>query len=112
MADASSLTSGTDFVYLYNRDGGAAYGVYLEAQIFRVMSVSGNTVTLDMKLGLDFDKNPKIKELGMIWNVGVEKVKIYRNNPADDANTDNILFKNVYNGYAKDLESSYSELVT
>ena len=108
IASTSGLSVG-DFISVYNKDGGIEFGTYLKSQIVRIDAISGNTLTTDMKFGIPFNSNPKIKKIDMIRNVGIEDLKVSRVRAASSANIQNINFRNAFNGYAKNLESAFSE---
>lgn len=110
VSDASTLSVG-DMIQLYLKNGATAYGFYNESQILEVTAVNGNTITVDMKLGIDFPSadTPEIIELDMVRNVGISDMKVIRDTAATSANTNNIEFWKVYNGYAHNIESAFAE---
>ena len=81
-----------DFLLLFNKgsdDTPAGYVdwrpfaedvFYTQCQIVRVLASEAQgqsqKLTVDMKLGLDFDNHPRFRKLTMLQNVGVEGVKV------------------------------------
>ena len=104
VASVEGLEKG-DFVQLSNKDP-KAWGIPEQSQIFRILSVSGGTLELDMKLGIDFSYYPSIRKLELVENVGIEKVHVRRVRAAKGEITANINFERAFNGFARDCESS------
>ena len=82
----------------------AEWGRRSWGQIVFVTAINGNQLTVDMPIALDYatDKNPRIKVLRVVENVGVENMAIERGRYANDSN---ISFKSVYNGFVRDIDS-------
>ncbi len=116
VSNTSTLSAG-DFIQLYAdnaplESGGWAWGNNIYGQIFKIISKSSNTLTLDMKIGLPYNSSysPMVQKLNMLENVGVEKVKIYRSEMPTVYGKSNIRFHNVYNAYVTDIESERAEM--
>ncbi|MCR2805429.1 golvesin C-terminal-like domain-containing protein [Paenibacillus soyae] len=116
VSDASTLNAG-DFIQLYAdqaplESGGWAWGNNIYGQIFKIISKSSNTLTLDMKMGLPYPSSyvPMVQKLNMLENVGVENIKIYRSEMPTTYGKSNIRFHHVYNAYVKDIESERAEM--
>ncbi|MFI7703184.1 hypothetical protein [Nonomuraea sp. NPDC049480] len=103
---ASSLQAG-DFVQLYKDAGRHAYGYPIETQIFKVLSRSGDTLTLNMEIGLDYPASsaPQVREIDMLENAGVDQLKIERLVQPTVENVNNLTFHMVNNGFVEDIES-------
>ncbi|MFD1538529.1 hypothetical protein [Nonomuraea guangzhouensis] len=103
---ASGLQAG-DFVQLYKDAGRYAYGYPIETQIFKVLAKQGDTLTLNMKIGLDYPASsaPKVREIDMVENTGVEQLTIERVNQPTLENVNNLTFSMVNNGFVRDIES-------
>jgi hypothetical protein len=112
LADASSINAG-DFILLGKPPRVWEAPTY--SQIFRVDAKSGNTLELDMKVGLGYpaaDK-PTAQKIRMIQNVGFERLKVHRTNgwvtdPVATQNAGNLVLSGVYNGFVRDVESETS----
>jgi hypothetical protein len=76
-------------------------------QFVRILSVEGNTLTLDRPLHIDFNPalNPVIRTNGLIANVGIEDLHIQRLD-AGDGHT--ILIKNAIDSWVRRVESAYT----
>lgn len=119
LADASSLKIG-DFIQLYGTKR-IAWEQPSETQIFKVIGKHNQTIDLDMKIGLNYPrylvnesvngvmqevtKAPKVREIKMIENVGVENLTVERVNKPTLENVNNINFKSVNNGFIRNIES-------
>ncbi|MDT4989143.1 MAG: hypothetical protein QOI74_3237, partial [Micromonosporaceae bacterium] len=103
---SGSLAVG-DFVELYLAGGKMPFGFASEAQIFRILSKQGDTLNLDMKIGLPFPaaKAPVVQEVKMLLTAGVEKLRIERTNQPTVENTNNLILDKVHNGFVRDIES-------
>jgi hypothetical protein len=105
LSNASTLSAG-DFIYLYASSWAIEGTTGVVCQIFKVNSKSGNTLALDMPLGIDIpsDKAPVVQKLNMVSNVGIENAKIVRLRDNGDYSS-NVEFRYVYNGRAINLDS-------
>jgi hypothetical protein len=103
---SSSLAVG-DFVQLYLNGGKKPYGYPSEQQIFRIVAKSGDTVGLDMKIGLPYPaaKAPTVQEIDMLKTAGVDQLRVERTNQPTLENVNNVVMDKVYNGYLHDIES-------
>ncbi|MEI7744343.1 MAG: hypothetical protein WCK58_11430, partial [Chloroflexota bacterium] len=107
LVDAGAVRVG-DYLHLYEK-AQVAYGMPVYGQIVRVAGKTGNRLTLDMPLGLDFDKDPGAARHDMIANVGIEGVKVTRNVKPKKGRTSNVEVTGVCNGYVRNIESAYCQ---
>lgn len=103
---SSNLQAG-DFIQIFKSAGKWGYGYPLESQIVRISSRSGDTLNLDMKLGLNYwmSTAPQVRKIDMLWNAGVDDLKIERLNQPTLENVNNLTFDKVTNGFIEDIES-------
>jgi hypothetical protein len=103
---SGSLAVG-DFVQLYLGGGKMPFGFASELQLFRILSKQGDTLNLDMRIGLPFPaaKAPRVQEMDMLKTAGVERLRIERTNQPTVENTNNLIFDKVHNGFVRDIES-------
>jgi hypothetical protein len=103
---SGSLSTG-DFVQLYLDGGNKPYGYASETQIFRIVSKSGSTLNLDMRIGLPYPaaKAPVVQEIDMLKTAGVERLRIERTNQPTLENTNNLILSRVHNAFVRDIES-------
>jgi hypothetical protein len=96
-----------DFVQLYLDGGRKPYGYASETQIFRIVSKSGSTLNLDMKIGLPYPaaKAPVVQEIDMLRTAGVERLRIERTNQPTLENVNNLVLERVHNAFVRDIES-------
>lgn len=85
------------------------------SQIFKIIGKSGNTLTLDMKVGLTYpvSAGSSVRKINMLQNVGFEQLKVERTNgwtsdPYTIQDAGNLVLTGVYNGFLRDLESELS----
>ncbi len=78
-------------------------------QIVKITAINADTLTLDMKLGLNFNNNPKITPVAMIQRVGIDNLSVVRDRAAASNGVNNIEFKFANDVFANELESSYLE---
>lgn len=104
--NSGPLSTG-DFVQLYLDGGKKPYGYASETQIFRILSKSGSTLNLDMKIGLNYPaaKAPTVQEIDMIKTAGVERLRIQRTNRPMLENVNNLILDKVHNAFVRDIES-------
>lgn len=100
IANANTIQT-NDYIYLSRNN--------LLNQLVRVTGKNGNTLTLDMKLGVDFGpaNNGTIQEYGLIKNVGVEGVKFKRIRRNGTNGSQNWAMWKVFNGYVSDCFSEF-----
>jgi hypothetical protein len=103
---SGSLAVG-DFVQLYLDGGKKPFGFASETQIFRIVAKNGDTLTLDMAIGLPYPaaKAPRAQEIDMLKTAGVERLRIQRTNQPTVENTNNLVLDKVHNGFVRDVES-------
>ncbi|MEM7613472.1 MAG: hypothetical protein AAF245_00405, partial [Pseudomonadota bacterium] len=114
VSNPSAFSTG-EFIHIY--DAGKVPKIALSGlpnithygQIVQITGISGSTLSLDMKLGLNFDSDPKLAKHGMLSRVGIERVSVLRDRAASSSRTNNIDFTYVHQGYANDVESAYVE---
>ncbi|SEG95794.1 Pectate lyase superfamily protein [Nonomuraea solani] len=96
-----------DFVQLYKNAGRHAYGHPIETQIFKVLSRSGDVLTLNMEIGLDYPASsaPMVRRIDMLENAGVDQLTIERLVQPTTENINNLTFHMVNNGFVEDIES-------
>jgi hypothetical protein len=106
LADAGTIAVG-DVIQLRADAGRIAFGYPVESQFFTVTAKSGNTLTLDMKVGLDYPaaNAPVVQRINAIRNVGVDLVRIVRSVQPASENVSNLLIRHAYNVFTKNIES-------
>jgi hypothetical protein len=104
--NSAPLSTG-DFVQLYLDGGRKPYGYASEQQIFRILSKSGSTLNLDMKIGLAYPaaKAPKVQEIDLLKTAGVERLRVERTNRPTLENVNNLVLERVHNAFVRDVES-------
>ncbi len=114
LTNASSFYVG-DIVQLYATNAplvnaGLAFNIPIYSQIFKVLGKAGDTLTLDMKVLLDYDAAyaPVIRKLSTINNVKVQHIKIDRINQPTAEDVSNLEFTYAYNCCVEEIESNYS----
>ncbi|HEY0968397.1 MAG TPA: glycosyl hydrolase family 28-related protein [Opitutaceae bacterium] len=111
VASASTIAVG-DFLQLYLEDGRREFSLphYSESQIVQVTAKSGNSITLDMKLGSDFPaaKTPKVQEITMRSNIRVADLTIRRTVKPTDQAVSNLEFEKCYNVLVQNIEGDNS----
>jgi hypothetical protein len=109
LSDASTVGIG-DVIQLRAEAGRVAFGYAVESQFFTVTAKSGNTITLDMKVGLDYSvaEQPVVQRINAIRNVGVDLVRIVRYVQPVSENVNNLFFSRAYNAFTKNIESVMS----
>jgi len=98
-----------DFIYLVDNDSSlitSAWAVKSTGQICKIDSIDGNTLFLHSAIRRNFTiaKNAFIKKLVLKKNIGIENLKIIRQD-STSAQTDNIHFEYAYNCWVKCIES-------
>jgi hypothetical protein len=85
------------------------------SQLVRIKAKTGNTLTLDMKVGLRYPvaDGSSVRRINLLRNVGFEKLKVERTNGwtsdrSNIQNAGNLVLTGVYNGFLRDIESEYS----
>jgi hypothetical protein len=106
LADAATLGVG-DVIQLRAETGRVAYGFAVESQFFTITAKSGNTVSLDMKVGLSYPaaRTPVVQRIDAVRNVGVDLARIVRHVQPATENVHNLLFRYAYNAFTKNIES-------
>jgi hypothetical protein len=106
VSGSAPLSTG-DFVQLSLDGGRKPYGYASETQIFRILGKSGSTLTLDMKIGLDYPaaKSPVVQEVDMLKTAGVEGLRIERTFQPTLENVNNLVLDKVHNAFVRDIES-------
>ena len=115
VSDASTLNVG-DIIQLYAEyppleNRGLAWGdCRIYGQFLKIIDKNGETLMLDMKIGLPYDSSykPKVQKYNMLSNIGFEKIKIIRDNQTDDEKKSNVYFRYVYNSFISDNEMKYA----
>jgi hypothetical protein len=115
VADASTLNVG-DLIQLYADNaplvqGGLSFVTHVYGQMFKITAKSGNTLTLDMKILLDYPSSyvPLVQKYNQIQNIKVSHVLISRANQPTNQDVSNLEFYGAYNCYVAQLESNFSQ---
>lgn len=115
VADASTLNVG-DLIQLYAdaaplAQGGLAFVTHVYGQMCTVVAKSGNTLTLDMKLLLDYPASytPLVQRYSQIKNIKVSNLLISRVNEPVNQDVSNLEFANAYNCNVVRVESNFSQ---
>lgn len=114
LLDASSIAAG-DIIYLYARNAplendGNAWNWYVKGQFVKVNSKSGNTLNVDMKIGLSYpsSEQPRVKKYNFIHTIGIETLRVVRVNDTQGiTNVFNVVFRYAKSGFMRDMESEY-----
>ncbi len=106
VADAAGFAVG-DFVEIFMSNSGLKDN-YAAGQISRITAKNGNTLTLDLKLGVDMiGKSPKAQKRTMLSNVRVRDLKLFRVRDNVDVSS-NIKTFSVHNFNVKNVTSERS----
>lgn len=94
--NASGFAAG-DYIKLFEQDDmlvTSSWGLYTTGQIFKIESISGNTVYVDAEVRRDFfvSRSARIMKLNPKVNTGIEDVSVIRQDETVK-NTSNIYFK-------------------
>ena len=115
VADASSLNVG-DLIQLYAGDaplvqGGLAFVTHIYGQMFMVVGKSGNAITLDMKVLLNYPASytPLVQKYNQINNIKVSNLLISRANEPTNQDVSNLEFFDAYNCCVVRVESNFSQ---
>jgi len=115
VADAGTLNVG-DLIQLYANNaplvqGGLAFVTHVYGQMFKVAAKSGNTLTLDMKILLDYPSAyaPLVQRYNQIQNIKVSRISINRVNQPTNQDVSNLEFFYGYNCCAVQMESNFSQ---
>lgn len=91
-------------------NGGQAFTSEIYSQNFKVSAINGNTLTLDMKILLDYPATytPMVQRFRAVQNVKMSRLKIVRVNQPTLEATYNYGFFYAYNCAVMQVESSFS----
>jgi hypothetical protein len=72
--------------------------------VYRIMAVNANSIVTDVPVGLPLtvSKNPVVREMDVLRNIGIENIKFIRTSYSGGST---ITFGRVYNAYVKNVES-------
>ena len=114
VADASSLSVGNNFqLYADNApltQGGKAFTSEVYSQILTVTAKTGNTITTDMKVLLDYPASytPMVRKINNKYGIKVERIKIERVNEPTADDVSNLAFYYMTNCYVRNIDSSFA----
>jgi len=115
VADASTLSVG-DLVQLYADDapliqGGLAFVTQVYGQMCRIIAKSSNTLTLDMKLLLDYPASytPVVQRYNQVRNIKVSNLLVSRVAEPVNQDVSNLEFISAYNCNVVRVESSFAQ---
>jgi hypothetical protein len=115
LADASSLNVG-DLIQLYANtapltNSGLAFVTHIYGQMCKVTAKNGNTITLDMKILLNYPASytPLVQRYNEISNIKVSNLLISRVLEPTNQDVSNLEFFDAYNCYVTHLESNFSQ---
>lgn len=115
VADASSLNVG-DLIQLYADNaplvqGGLAFVTHIYGQMCTIAGKNGNTLTLDMKVLLDYPASytPLVQRYNQIRNIKVSNLLISRMNQPTNQDVSNLEFFDAYNCCVVGVESNFSQ---
>ncbi|MEX0811959.1 MAG: T9SS type A sorting domain-containing protein [Chitinophagales bacterium] len=109
LTDASAFTAG-DWIHISQNDSDWVTSSWAEGtvgQVVKIESVQNNTLTLASPLRMDYDilRNPRVKKLNMVRNVGIECLKILRLDNTAPQQSSNIIFSYAENCWVNGIES-------
>lgn len=106
VSDASDIEVG-QVVQLYLKAGRQAWGTFIESQLLLVKSVSGNRLTFDFPVGLTYseEKEPYLRPMNALFNVGVEGIRIERVYEPEAQDVSNVAFRMASNTFYTDNHS-------
>lgn len=106
VSDASDIEVG-QVVQLYLNAGRQAWGTFIESQLLLVESVSGNRLTFGFPVGLTYseEKEPYVRPMNALFNVGVEGIRIERVNEPEGQDVSNVAFRMASNAFYTDNHS-------
>lgn len=92
----------------YVGHGDDRWADYSVGQINKIVSYSGNNATLAYKASKDYSSSNDIYiyNIDPVLNIGIENLKIYRNESGSSSSGSNIFFKYAVNCWVKGVESS------
>jgi autotransporter-associated beta strand protein len=115
VADASTLNVG-DLIQVYADNaplaqGGLAFVTQVYGQMCRIVAKSGNTLTLDMRLLLDYPASylPSVQRYNQIKNIKVSNLLVSRVAEPTSQDVSNLEFINAYNCNVVRVESSFAQ---
>lgn len=107
--DASAFSAG-DWIQLFQQDADlvtSSWAIGSVGQIVRIISVSGNTLTLASPLRMDYvlERLPYARKINPVSNVGIECLKIRRTDNTAPQQSSNIRFTYAVNCWVNGIES-------
>jgi hypothetical protein len=106
----ASLYTADDWIRIIQQDSDlvfSSWGQNTVGQIIRVLSVQGDSLSLDSPLRLDYpsSRQPFIRKINPISNIGIECLTIERVDNTAPEQTSNIHFENAVNCWVNGIES-------
>ena len=114
LTNAGALSVG-EIIQLYAAkapltNSGLAFSDEIYAQNFKITAISGNTISLDMAILLNYPETyqPMVQPFRAIQNIKVQHIQIVRINESTLQGVSSLAFYTAYNCYVSQMESAWS----
>jgi len=89
----------------------ASWGANAVGQMVKIEAINGNTLMIDPPLHITYtsDKNPQIRPINFIMQVGIEDLHLQRISSGDSTDESNINFRRALDSWVRRVESDNTE---
>ena len=89
----------------------ASWGANAVGQMVKIVAINGNTLTIDPVLHITYtsDKNPQIRPINFIEQVGIEDLTLQRISSGQSSDDSNINFRRAADSWVRRVESDNTE---